>query len=175
MARTLILFGAGPGIGNHVASEFASKGIEHIVLLARNTDRLQNQDAPFVSRRNPDVKVSTLPVDLADIPSLPSVLKELDSLTQDEDVEVIFFNAARIKPGKVLGVSVQEMEEDFRVCFVPTMSLTQISAHMGKDGFSLSLSKTNIHLQRHKHSHSTSSPNTTSPSSSQTPPPNPPF
>jgi NAD(P)-dependent dehydrogenase (short-subunit alcohol dehydrogenase family) len=117
MTRTLILFGAGPGIGNHVASEFASKGIDHIVLLARNTERLQNQDAPFVSRRNPDVKVSTLSVDLADISSMPGVIKELDSLTQGEDIEVIFFNAARIKPGKVLGVSVQEMEQDFRVRF----------------------------------------------------------
>jgi hypothetical protein len=43
------------------------------------------------------------------------VLKELDSLTQGEDVEVVFFNAARIKPSEVLGVSVEEIDEDFKV------------------------------------------------------------
>jgi hypothetical protein len=43
------------------------------------------------------------------------VLKDLDSLMQGEDVEVVFFNAARIKPSEVLGVSVEEIDEDFKV------------------------------------------------------------
>lgn len=115
MTRTLIIFGAGPGIGNHVASEFASKGVEHIVLLSRNTERLEKEDAPFVSKRNSSVKVDTLRIDLADTKSIPDVLKELDSMTEGEDVEVVFFNAARIKPSDVLGVSVDEIEEDFKV------------------------------------------------------------
>ncbi|KAF1947074.1 short-chain dehydrogenase/reductase-like protein SDR [Clathrospora elynae] len=114
MTRTLLLFGAGPGIGNHVAAKFASKGIEHIILLSRNTQRLQNEDAPFVSKSNADVKVDTLRIDLADLDSIPGVLKQLDSLTKGEDVEVVFFNAARIKPSEVLGVSVEEIDEDFK-------------------------------------------------------------
>jgi short-subunit dehydrogenase len=115
MARTLIVFGAGPGIGDNVAAEFASKGINHIILLARNTQRLQNEDAPFISKHNSSVKVDTLRIDLSDLASIPSVLEELDSMIQGDDVEVIFFNAARIKPSEVLGVSVEEIEEDFKV------------------------------------------------------------
>ena len=119
MIRTLIIFGSGPGISNNVASKFASKGINHIILLARNTHRLQNEDAPSVSKSNSSVKVDTLRIDLADLGSIPDVLKELDSMTQGEDVEVIFFNAARIKPSDVLSVSVEEIEEDFKVQHTP--------------------------------------------------------
>lgn len=115
MTRTLIVFGAGPGIGNNVAAEFASKGIHHVILLSRDTQRLQNEDAPFVSKGNASVKVDTLRIDLSDLASIPSVLKELDGMTQGEDVEVVFFNAARIKPSEVLGVSVEEIDEDFKV------------------------------------------------------------
>ena len=126
MARTLIVFGAGSGIGDNVAAEFAPKGINHIILLSRNTERLQNEDAPFVSKGNSNVKVDTLHIDLADIKSIPSVLEDLDSLTEGEDVEVIFFNAARVKPGEVLGVDVEEIEEDFKTT---NLSLYIISQH----------------------------------------------
>ena len=119
MTRTFVLFGAGPGIGNHVASQFASKGIEHIILLSRNTDRLQNEDAPFITKTNSSTKVDTLRIDLADTKSIPDVLKQLDGMAKGEDVEVVFFNAARIKPSEVLGVSVEEIDEDFKVPSLP--------------------------------------------------------
>lgn len=61
------------------------------------------------------VKVDTLRIDLADVDAVPSVLKQLDELTKGDDVEVILFNAARIKPSDVLGVDVKEIEEDFKV------------------------------------------------------------
>ncbi|CAO2649500.1 Nn.00g068850.m01.CDS01 [Neocucurbitaria sp. VM-36] len=113
MARALIVFGSGPGIGNHIAADFASKGIDHIILLARNTQRLQNEDAPFVTKGT-SVKVDTLRLDLSKLDSIPGVLKEIDGLTQDEDVEIVFFNAARIKMSEPLGVDVKEIEEDFK-------------------------------------------------------------
>jgi hypothetical protein len=61
------------------------------------------------------VKVDTLRIDLADLGSIPNVLKKLDSLTKGEDVEVIFFNAARIKPTEVLSATVEEIDEDTKV------------------------------------------------------------
>lgn len=117
MTRTLLLFGAGPGIGNHVAATFASKGnIDHVILLGRNTNRLQNEDAPFVQRAASNVKVDTLHADLSDLESIPKVLEQLADLTKGEDIEVVYYNAARIKPSDpVLSVDVKEIEEDFRV------------------------------------------------------------
>ncbi|KAI8940843.1 hypothetical protein NX059_002104 [Plenodomus lindquistii] len=127
MTRTLILFGAGPGIGNHTASAFASAGLTHIILLSRNTSRLHDSDAPFITSSNPTVKVSTLRCDLADLDSLPNVLAQLDKLTQNENIEVIFFNAARIKPTEtVLSVDVKEIEEDLRTTI---LSLYLIAQH----------------------------------------------
>lgn len=72
-------------------------------------------DALAVSKANSSVKVDTLRIDLADLASIPSVLKKIDHLTQGEDVEVVYFNAARIKPSETLGVSVEEIDEDFKV------------------------------------------------------------
>lgn len=54
-------------------------------------------------------------MDLNDIDSIPSGLKELDSLIQGEDIEVIFFNAARVEPCDPFSASAKVLEEDFRV------------------------------------------------------------
>jgi len=67
-----------------------------------------------VSKASSSIKVDTLRLDLADLASIPNILKQLDNLTKNEDVEVVFFNAARIKPNDVLGVSVDEIHEDFK-------------------------------------------------------------
>jgi len=113
--RAIIAFGSGPGIGNYVASEFASHGFNHVVLLARNNERLTTEDATFVSKANPDVKVDTIRLDLSDLSSIGSALKKIDDLTHGEQIEVVFFNAARIRPSDILTTSVEEIEEDFKV------------------------------------------------------------
>lgn len=113
--RTIVVFGSGPGIGNHVASEFVSHGFNHVILLARNEQRLKDEDAAFVSKASSNVKVDTLALDLSDRSSISEILKKIDQLTQGEELEVVFFNAARIKPSGVLDVAVEEIEEDFKV------------------------------------------------------------
>lgn len=117
MTRALLLFGAGPGIGDNVAATFASEGsIDHVILLGRNTDRLHNEDVPFVQEAAPNVKVDVVHADLSNLESIPMVLSKLDELTKDEHVEVVYYNAARIKPSDpVLSVDVKEIEEDFKV------------------------------------------------------------
>jgi short-subunit dehydrogenase len=118
--RTLITFGSGPGIGNHVSAAFASlpnnNNFNHIILLSRNAKRLQDEDTPFVrSKSSPDVKVDTLALDLADLDAIPAALKKLDELTEGEDVEVVFFNAARVVQNEPLATGIEELESDFRV------------------------------------------------------------
>lgn len=117
MTRTLLLFGAGPGIGNNIAATFASRGpIDHVILLSRNTARLQNEDAPFVRSAAPNAKIDTLTADLSDLDALPNVLAQLDDLTAKSSVEVVYYNPARIQPSSpMLSVDVKEIEEDFRV------------------------------------------------------------
>ncbi|KAJ4989397.1 short-chain dehydrogenase reductase sdr [Stagonosporopsis vannaccii] len=128
MTRTLLLFGAGPGIGTNVAATLASSGdLTHVVLLGRNRERLSREDAAFVRETAPHAKVDVLRADLSDLDSVPGVLKQLDELTKGEDVEVVYYNAARIQPtDPVLDVSVQEIEEDLRVSI---LSLHLVSQH----------------------------------------------
>ncbi|KAF1964442.1 NAD(P)-binding protein [Bimuria novae-zelandiae CBS 107.79] len=112
--RTIVAFGSGPGIGNHTVAEFVSHGFNHVILLARNEQRLENEDAAFVSKASSNVKVDTLRLDLSDTTSIPGVLKKIDELTEGEDLEVVFFNAARINQSGVLEVAVEEIHEDFK-------------------------------------------------------------
>ncbi|KAF2654754.1 NAD(P)-binding protein [Lophiostoma macrostomum CBS 122681] len=109
--RTIVIFGAGPGIGNHVASEFASNSFNHVILLARNESRLR-EDKAAIANASSNVKVDALRLDLSDIASIPAVLKKIDELAPELDV--VFFNAARIKASGVLEVSVEEIDEDFK-------------------------------------------------------------
>ncbi|KAF2115026.1 hypothetical protein BDV96DRAFT_600170 [Lophiotrema nucula] len=110
--KTIVVFGSGPGIGNHTAAEFASKGFTHVILLARSKDRLP-ADAAQVSKAVPGVKVDTLTIDLANLSSIPDVLKKIDGLAPSP--EVVFFNAARIKmTPNPLAVPVEEIDEDFK-------------------------------------------------------------
>lgn len=181
MTRTLLLFGAGPGIGDNVAATFTSAGIEHVVLLGRNKERLQNEDAPFVSKAASNVKVDILRADLSDLDSIPQVLKELDDLTKGEDVEVVYYNAARIKPtDPVLDVSVAEIEEDFRVrlalpssCYCHDSNNRDASNPVPPIHSKPLILSANHRLThtRSKSSPSTSSPNTTSPACKQPPSP----
>jgi hypothetical protein len=50
--------------------------------------------------------------------AIPPALSKIDELAGE--VEVVLFNAARIKPSEVLGTSVEEIEEDFKVCGLTT-------------------------------------------------------
>jgi short-subunit dehydrogenase len=113
--RTIVVFGSGPGIGVHVASEFATHGFSHIILLARNDSRLQ-EDKAFIAKAagSSDVKIDILTVDLSNLESIPDVLKRIDELSSE--IEVVFFNAARIRASEPLSTPVEEIEEDFKVC-----------------------------------------------------------
>jgi NAD(P)-dependent dehydrogenase (short-subunit alcohol dehydrogenase family) len=128
MPRTLVTFGAGPGIGNHVSAVFAAQGpIDHIVLLSRNEARLSTTDAPFVRAAAPNAKVSVLRIDLADTDSLAGVLAQLDELTAGDDVEVVFFNAAVVQPRETaLSASMQDLEYDLKTT---TLALYAVAQH----------------------------------------------
>jgi NAD(P)-dependent dehydrogenase (short-subunit alcohol dehydrogenase family) len=111
--RTIAVFGSGPGIGNHVASSFVSHGFEHVILLARNTERL-SEDASFVKKASSNVKVTTLRLDLADLDSIDGVLKKIEEVAPE--LEVVFFNAAVVKATETaLSAPVEVLQTDLTV------------------------------------------------------------
>lgn len=107
MPRTLIV------IGIHVASRFASQGFSKIALLARNKEQLA-RDSAAVKTRRADLHVKTYAVDVTDSAELSGAL---GAITDDlGPPEVVFFNAARVKPSTLLEVDDEELLYDCKVC-----------------------------------------------------------
>lgn len=117
MPRSLVVIGSGPGIGVHVASHFASEGFSKIALLARSTEQLERDSAAVRMRSDHGhVDVRAYPVDVTDSAGLRAALGRVtDDLGPPE---VVFFNAARVKPSILLEVGDEEMLYDFKISAV---------------------------------------------------------
>ena len=127
--RTILILGSGPGIGNHVAAEFVSRGtFNHAILLSRNTARLQ-EDAAFVQSKAPNAKVSTLKLDLADLDSIVPTLEKAETLAKEADspITTILFNAARVYLTPILEAKLSDIELDFRTTNLALYAVAQWS------------------------------------------------
>lgn len=115
MTKSLVLIGSGPGIGRHVAAEFASHGFRRIGLVSRNGSRLKS-DATFVSDIHgapKDLQVQTYPTDVTDPEGLQRTLKQIG--TDLGPPEVVVFNAARVEPTTLNETGWERVLEDFKV------------------------------------------------------------
>ncbi|KAG6034079.1 hypothetical protein E4U41_006692 [Claviceps citrina] len=121
MPGAFVVFGSGPGIGVHVASHFASQGFRQIALVARNKDQLAT-DSAAVKQACAGVEVWTYAVDVGDAEALSNTL---DNMMHDlRPIEVVFFNAARVKTGTLLEVGNKELLYDIKIS---TMALHQLA------------------------------------------------
>lgn len=111
---SLIVIGSGPGIGAHVARQFARQGFSKVALVARNPEQLEKDRASVENAvGGANVTVKTYSVDIADLPELTKTLNKIgDELGPPE---VVFFNAARVKLSTLLEVDEEEMIYDFKV------------------------------------------------------------
>ncbi|KAG6005324.1 hypothetical protein E4U21_000239 [Claviceps maximensis] len=115
MRRALVVIGSGPGIGVHVASHFASRGFNKIALMARNKEQL-TKDSAAVKKARAGVDVQTYAVDVTDSAALRRALHDItDDLGPPE---VVFFNAARVRPSTLLEVDDVELLYDFKITTV---------------------------------------------------------
>ena len=115
-SNAFVLFGSGPGIGLHVAARFAQNQFEHVILLSRNRDRLE-EDAADVRAARPGVKVTVIACDLSKSQSVREALAKIDQVLQNDGttLEVVCFNAARVQPTNLLVATPEEYEMDFKV------------------------------------------------------------
>jgi hypothetical protein len=113
---TFVLFGSGPGIGLHVATLFAQKHFQHIILLSRDKDRLE-EDAAAVRAVRPGMTVTAITCDLSKLQSVRDALAAIDQVLQANGttLEVVCYNAARVRPTDLLTEPPEEYEKDFKV------------------------------------------------------------
>jgi short-subunit dehydrogenase len=108
----LLVLGSGPGIGNAVATLFASQRFNRIALLARNAARLLDDAERVRTAGGRAVEVRTWSVDIAQLDDLSQVLDEVAAWGP---VETVFFNAARVVGNSFFDTPVQEMRYDFEI------------------------------------------------------------
>ncbi|KJZ75071.1 hypothetical protein HIM_05557 [Hirsutella minnesotensis 3608] len=109
---SLIVVGSGPGIGVHVASLFASRRFAKVALIARDAKRLAD-DRAAVEAAAPIARVKTYEADITDLHRLRDVMDQIDR--ELGTVECIFFNAARVRPSKLLEAGEDEMLYDYQI------------------------------------------------------------
>lgn len=111
--KTLLVIGAGPGIGRSVTTLFASKAYANVALFARSADGLVSEKKAVEKSVGANVKVKTYQVDVADPEVLRKALEESDADFGKPDC--VFYNAARVQPSELLVHDVKEIEYDFKV------------------------------------------------------------
>ena len=116
--RTLLVLGAGPGIGRSVTTLFASKRYNKVALIARRAEQLR-AEKEAVESAVPGVRVEIYAVDLTNTDALTAVLDQADSAFGKP--EAVFYNAARVVPSELFVHPVEDIEYDFKVRTCPSM------------------------------------------------------
>lgn len=107
MAKTIVIIGAGHGLGQSLARKFGQRG-DHIVLLARNAAHLADLAADL-SREG--IQVQTVVADVADEASLNQALTTLQQLPT---LDGVIYNAGITAPDSP-ALSRQELTHHFQV------------------------------------------------------------
>jgi len=122
--RTLVVFGSGPGIGQAVAYHFASQGFQHLVLLSRNPERLQeDRRAVLDTTKGREVRVDTVTIDLSSESSVHNALAQIDNLVRN--VEVVLYNGARVAQTPLFKTTSDEILKDFKTTTIGLYLVSQ--------------------------------------------------
>ena len=111
--KTLVVIGAGPGIGRAVTNLFASKRYNKVALVARRAEQLALEKAALEEAVGSQVQVKTYALDVVDSDALLKALS--DAETDLGKPECIFYNAARVLPSELVTHDVKDVEYDFKV------------------------------------------------------------
>ncbi|KAH6873829.1 hypothetical protein B0T10DRAFT_234472 [Thelonectria olida] len=123
LKKTIVIVGAGPGIGRSVTTQFASNGYTKIALLSRRDTQLQLEKTAIEAAVKHPVTIKTYVVDVSDGDALVNVMDKIDNdLGQPE---TIFYNAARVVYSKFFEHTVKEIDYDFKITVT---SLYQLAA-----------------------------------------------
>lgn len=109
--RLLVILGAGPGVGMATALHFASKGFD-VALLSRSIERLA-KDVATVQEASPNVRAQAFTVDVGDPVALKKALEKVE--VELGVPEVVYYNAARVRPSKIGETSPEYILDDFKV------------------------------------------------------------
>lgn len=125
--KVLLLIGAGPGIGLSTARKFGNKGFK-VALIARRSDALQRY-VTELSLEGIESKGFT-----GDVSSEESLKGAIDSVIKTFGrIDVLLYNAAKLKPGKPTDLNADDLYYDFKVNVAGALtSVKEVLPHMEK-------------------------------------------
>lgn len=107
--KVLLVVGAGPGISLSTARKFGNKGFK-VALIARRLQALQQYETDL---RQEGIQAKGFPGDVSSDESLKAAI---DSVIKTYGkVDVLLYNAARLKPGKPTELSADDLIYDFKI------------------------------------------------------------
>lgn len=107
--KTIVVVGAGPGLGNHIAEEFCSHGFK-AVLMARREEKLQE----YVSQmKDKGMDADYQVVDCEDNASIRSAFEMIRNKVGT--VDVLAYNAAVVKDGAASSIALEEFLRQYQV------------------------------------------------------------
>lgn len=105
--KTIVVVGAGKGMGNHIAEKFAQNDFR-VVLMARRSEALEEYVNEFKQK---GFEAHGVMADASDVNSLTEGLKEV--IDTFDTVDVLVYNAAVMDAGNASELTADEMIEHF--------------------------------------------------------------
>jgi NADP-dependent 3-hydroxy acid dehydrogenase YdfG/quinol monooxygenase YgiN len=109
MSKSIMIIGAGPGIGQAVAARFGREGWS-IVLNGRNADRLATLTAQLTQQ---GITAHAVPADATDPQALQRAIAQADDITGG--LAAIHFNAAVVRQQDLFSMSDAEVDSDLAI------------------------------------------------------------
>lgn len=108
MSKTIIILGAGAGIGQSVARVFGTNGFQ-VALVGRTADKLTGLVSELAHE---GITAKGFAADITDIHSLSAAVQ---SIRQYGTIQVVHYNAAAVRMVNILEESADTLIEDFKV------------------------------------------------------------
>lgn len=120
--KCVLITGGSSGIGLAIAKLLRGAGA-HLVLMARNPDRLQQAHSELERIFAEGSSLRTLALDVSDREALE---REIPALLAERPVDVLINNAGITMPGKFLDLPLSQFDEMMQVNFLGAVHLTRM-------------------------------------------------
>jgi NAD(P)-dependent dehydrogenase (short-subunit alcohol dehydrogenase family) len=129
MSTSIMIIGAGPGIGQAVARRFGKEGYS-VVLIGRSKERLANLGAELTAD---GITAHAVPTDASDPAALRAAVAEAKRLTGG--LTVVHFNAAVVRQQDLFSMTDAEVESDLAINVAAGLHAIRAAVeHIGDDG-----------------------------------------
>lgn len=111
----LVICGSGPGVARSIATLFAERGFQKVVLMSRNAERL-SKDAQLVRAKSAAVTVYEVPADFGDQDQVREGLRRTELALGETPLDCVLYNAAKTAKSAILEYSSDAFRTDLQVC-----------------------------------------------------------